>query len=165
MTNFFSEIYVFFGFDFRTVATHEGKRVWLGAESNRRHEDFQSSALPTELPSRLALPLSRCIERRVLIKAENAQPSTPSCSGGLSALIEHRYKKSSARRSLTLPLYGKHSYLLFLCGKRERLPYRVSARRAHPIGRATLCGARERPCRSTESRPTSDVATESFASN
>ena len=62
--------------------------VWLGAESNRRHEDFQSSALPTELPSRIALPQSRCIERRVLIKAENAQPSTPSCSGGLSALIE-----------------------------------------------------------------------------
>src|SRR5271166_6804570 len=26
-------------------------RRWLGAESNRRHEDFQSSALPTELPS------------------------------------------------------------------------------------------------------------------
>jgi hypothetical protein len=27
------------------------KEKWLGAESNRRHEDFQSSALPTELPS------------------------------------------------------------------------------------------------------------------
>ena len=27
------------------------KRRWLGPESNRRHEDFQSSALPTELPS------------------------------------------------------------------------------------------------------------------
>src|SRR5438477_5503510 len=27
-------------------------RVWLGAESNRRHVDFQSTALPTELPSR-----------------------------------------------------------------------------------------------------------------
>jgi hypothetical protein len=27
------------------------KEIWLGAESNRRHEDFQSSALPTELPS------------------------------------------------------------------------------------------------------------------
>jgi hypothetical protein len=26
--------------------------MWLGPESNRRHEDFQSSALPTELPSR-----------------------------------------------------------------------------------------------------------------
>jgi hypothetical protein len=25
---------------------------WLGAELNRRHKDFQSSALPTELPSR-----------------------------------------------------------------------------------------------------------------
>jgi hypothetical protein len=36
------------------------------------------------------LPLSRCIERRVLIKAENAQPSTPSCSGDLSALTERR---------------------------------------------------------------------------
>jgi hypothetical protein len=29
------------------------KDIWLGAESNRRHEDFQSSALPTELPSRV----------------------------------------------------------------------------------------------------------------
>src|SRR5947208_10983090 len=28
------------------------KEVWLGAESNRRHVDFQSTALPTELPSR-----------------------------------------------------------------------------------------------------------------
>jgi hypothetical protein len=30
-----------------------GAEKWLGAESNRRHEDFQSSALPTELPSRV----------------------------------------------------------------------------------------------------------------
>jgi hypothetical protein len=27
------------------------RKWWLGTESNRRHEDFQSSALPTELPS------------------------------------------------------------------------------------------------------------------
>src|SRR5204863_5484651 len=27
--------------------------MWLGAESNRRHVDFQSTALPTELPSRM----------------------------------------------------------------------------------------------------------------
>ena len=33
--------------------------VWLGAESNRRHVDFQSTALPTELPSR--------DQRRVLV--------------------------------------------------------------------------------------------------
>ena len=33
--------------------------VWLGAESNRRHVDFQSTALPTELPSRFARPALR----------------------------------------------------------------------------------------------------------
>src|ERR1700704_2442086 len=27
--------------------------TWLGAESNRRHVDFQSTALPTELPSQM----------------------------------------------------------------------------------------------------------------
>jgi hypothetical protein len=36
---------------FSLVFTYE-KGVWLGAESNRRHADFQSAALPTELPSR-----------------------------------------------------------------------------------------------------------------
>src|SRR5207253_8952756 len=34
-------------------------KMWLGAESNRRHEDFQSSALPTELPSRRVHPAAR----------------------------------------------------------------------------------------------------------
>ena len=28
-----------------------GTEKWLGTESNRRHGDFQSPALPTELPS------------------------------------------------------------------------------------------------------------------
>jgi hypothetical protein len=32
--------------------TSEKRGLWLGAESNRRHVDFQSTALPTELPSR-----------------------------------------------------------------------------------------------------------------
>jgi hypothetical protein len=31
--------------------THLKSKWWLGAELNRRHKDFQSSALPTELPS------------------------------------------------------------------------------------------------------------------
>ena len=30
-----------------------GERWWAGAESNRRHQDFQSCALPTELPARV----------------------------------------------------------------------------------------------------------------
>ena len=33
-------------------------RWWLERESNPRHEDFQSSALPTELSSRVALRLA-----------------------------------------------------------------------------------------------------------
>ena len=33
------------------VENPEGE-VWPGTESNCRHEDFQSSALPTELPGR-----------------------------------------------------------------------------------------------------------------
>ena len=62
----FTETCVFFHFrGFRTLAISQGKmalsssenEVWLGAESNRRHEDFQSSALPTELPSLLPMKL------------------------------------------------------------------------------------------------------------
>ena len=33
---------------------------WLGPESNRGHEDFQSSALPTELPSLTLLLRNLC---------------------------------------------------------------------------------------------------------
>jgi hypothetical protein len=33
-------------------------KTWLGPESNRRHVDFQSTALPTELPSLLAIRIS-----------------------------------------------------------------------------------------------------------
>ena len=36
------------------------KEWWLGRESNPRHEDFQSSALPTELPSLLGKPKKIC---------------------------------------------------------------------------------------------------------
>jgi hypothetical protein len=33
-------------------------KTWLGPESNRRHVDFQSTALPTELPSRLPMRIA-----------------------------------------------------------------------------------------------------------
>jgi hypothetical protein len=36
------------------VTAQAVRRWWLGAELNRRHKDFQSSALPTELPSQPA---------------------------------------------------------------------------------------------------------------
>ena len=35
---------------------------WLGTESNRRHEDFQSSALPTELPSLIKMAVPTGVE-------------------------------------------------------------------------------------------------------
>ena len=34
-----------------TAAIYRIVKWWLGTESNRRHTDFQSVALPTELPS------------------------------------------------------------------------------------------------------------------
>jgi hypothetical protein len=34
-------------------AKNRSKYVWAGTESNCRHKDFQSFALPTELPARM----------------------------------------------------------------------------------------------------------------
>jgi hypothetical protein len=42
---------------------------WLGAELNRRHKDFQSSALPTELPSQ---PNKHCIKMALMIAVTTA---------------------------------------------------------------------------------------------
>ena len=36
---------------------------WDGTESNRRHEDFQSSALPTELPAQVLKKYAESEER------------------------------------------------------------------------------------------------------
>ncbi len=47
---------------------------WLGAELNRRHKDFQSSALPTELPSR---PL----------RAANSTHQPPVWQGGFRTVL------------------------------------------------------------------------------
>ena len=37
-----------------------GSWEWSGAELNCRHVDFQSTALPTELPDQLNYLISRC---------------------------------------------------------------------------------------------------------
>ena len=37
----------------KTIITIEFQPLWCGAGSNRRHKDFQSFALPTELPHHL----------------------------------------------------------------------------------------------------------------
>ena len=51
--------------------------AWLGAESNRRHADFQSAALPTELPSRSIAPGIGLQESSFKQKTPNAQHPTP----------------------------------------------------------------------------------------
>src|SRR5205823_14402415 len=51
-------------------------KSWLGAESNRRHVDFQSTALPTELPSRKSrVSLSSNGGWSLKQKTLNAQPA------------------------------------------------------------------------------------------
>jgi hypothetical protein len=59
--------------------------MWLGAESNRRHVDFQSTALPTELPSRkCVVDFARELRMRVLTMQNSGyRASAPNCSGGL----------------------------------------------------------------------------------
>src|SRR5947207_4982543 len=42
---------------------------WLGTESNRRHADFQSAALPTELPSRATSSLDSTIKRVAIFES------------------------------------------------------------------------------------------------
>src|SRR6266550_9539883 len=53
-----------FGLPNRTNHSCTSKwKWWRGAELNRRHKDFQSSALPTELPSRTIATTISCSSR------------------------------------------------------------------------------------------------------
>jgi hypothetical protein len=51
---------------------------WAGAESNRRHEDFQSSALPTELPAHKGICVNEALSLVTVLCAR--QGKTQSCS-------------------------------------------------------------------------------------
>src|SRR5207244_7316609 len=61
----------------RTITVKPSLKKWLGAESNRRHVDFQSTALPTELPSRKGRRSRVRVARGLSLKQKtsNAQPA------------------------------------------------------------------------------------------
>jgi hypothetical protein len=49
---------------------------WLGTESNRRHADFQSAALPTELPSRTGLDVRKEQLKRLVARYQPVRRAT-----------------------------------------------------------------------------------------
>ena len=78
------------------VQLRSGKaRRWLGRELNPRHEDFQSSALPTELPSRARPPSA---EGASATGAVTMQTSAGGASFQRAARRPHR--ETGARRSV-----------------------------------------------------------------
>ena len=81
-------------------------KKWLGRELNPRHEDFQSSALPTELPSLktiLAFILAAC-EAACMIAGAYFLKLFPICSAGtamkgeVNDLNEHKSENPSKSR-------------------------------------------------------------------
>ena len=56
-----------------------GVTWWAGAELNRRHEDFQSSALPTELPARRSQTLGLNAVRSQLLPVSTRFCNGPGC--------------------------------------------------------------------------------------
>src|SRR5436190_2076478 len=72
--------------------------MWLGPELNRRHADFQSAALPTELPSREIVDLS---QERVLTMQQTVCRASASLAANLTVVPVHgrRINSSDAHRS------------------------------------------------------------------
>jgi hypothetical protein len=75
----------------RSISRYESIKKWLGPESNRRHVDFQSTALPTELPSRDQHDIAR--RRGVLTIRQSGCRATPKAFGvGKAVRIAACYK-------------------------------------------------------------------------
>ena len=80
----------------QTISIHV-HQIWLGAESNRRHVDFQSTALPTELPS--LLPMKHALV--------NAAPN-PVVDSVLTFSVSKAYSEAMKRPTLRVLEY-RHS--------------------------------------------------------
>jgi integrase len=75
------------------------KKAWLGAESNRRHVDFQSTALPTELPSRLSMRHEVCGASRkshvdFVLTFSGFEPYSYAMKRPTLRILEYRHSKT-----------------------------------------------------------------------
>ena len=106
------------------VQPPDNKKWWLGAGSNRRHEDFQSSALPTELPSHVGM-------RGLCRAAGHGDKRCHALGKGIFAVVRKKGRKAA---------WGRRAWPRgLLLGRRPRhgRPRDRSAarRRAHPARR------------------------------
>ena len=82
---------------------------WPGAESNRRHHDFQSCALPTELPGPDKKPARAVSARAGSIRRRpvpTGSPLPPAFAGSTYRQLSRR-PNSAFRPSFTVPERGK----------------------------------------------------------
>ena len=87
---------------------------WLGAESNRRHVDFQSTALPTELPSR-KLSIFACVRAmRVLTMQQSDSWASARCCSGPKAFGSHSsgaHRAPLQKSEFSRQFHGAHQHL------------------------------------------------------
>ena len=82
---------------------HPHLKWCLRSESNQRHADFQSAALPTELQRRLA---QKCADvKKIKLATRNGlEPSTSSVTGWRANRLHHRARYGGNNRARTYDL-------------------------------------------------------------
>ena len=97
-------------------------RIWcLRSESNQRHADFQSAALPTELQRHIVESLSSP-QMHYMATPNGLEPSTSSVTGWRANRLHHRAKFGGNNRARTYDLLLVRQMLSQLSYAPIRLP-------------------------------------------